>query len=48
MDTFTGRRIGSTWAGPVPYRTRAVLIGRPGHVDAVNRGGLKLVTPTGT
>jgi 2-dehydropantoate 2-reductase len=26
----------------------AVLIGRPGHVNAVNANGLKLVTPTGT
>ncbi len=41
--------IGSIMGGHL-FRTGhdAVLIGRPGHVDAVNRGGLKLVTPTGT
>lgn len=26
----------------------SVLIGRPGHVAAVNANGLKLITPTGT
>ena len=26
----------------------AILIGRPGHVNAVNKNGLKLITPTGT
>ena len=25
-----------------------VLIGRPGHVDAINKNGLRLITPTGT
>ncbi|MFC2010334.1 ketopantoate reductase family protein [Chloroflexota bacterium] len=25
-----------------------VLIGRPGHVNAINKNGLKLITPTGT
>jgi 2-dehydropantoate 2-reductase len=25
-----------------------ILIGRPGHVDAINERGLKLITPTGT
>ena len=28
--------------------TEVVLIGRPGHVNAINRHGLRFVTPTGT
>ncbi|HEY41729.1 MAG TPA: 2-dehydropantoate 2-reductase [Dehalococcoidia bacterium] len=28
--------------------TEAVLIGRPGHVNAVNQHGLRFITPTGT
>ncbi len=28
--------------------TEVVLIGRPGHVNAINEGGLRFVTPTGT
>jgi 2-dehydropantoate 2-reductase len=41
--------IGSIMGGHL-FRTGhdAVLIGRPGHVNAVNANGLKLVTPTGT
>ncbi len=41
--------IGSIMGGHL-FRTghEAVLIGRPGHVNAVNANGLKLVTPTGT
>ena len=41
--------IGSIMGGHL-LRTghEAVLIGRPGHVNAVNASGLKLVTPTGT
>ncbi|HTY81876.1 MAG TPA: 2-dehydropantoate 2-reductase, partial [Dehalococcoidales bacterium] len=41
--------IGSIMGGHL-FRTGhdAILIGRKGHVDAVNSNGLKLVTPTGT
>lgn len=41
--------IGSIMGGHL-FRTGhdAVLIGRPGHVNAIKRNGLKLVTPTGT
>ncbi|MCJ7604514.1 MAG: 2-dehydropantoate 2-reductase [Dehalococcoidales bacterium] len=41
--------IGSIMGGHL-VRTghEAVLIGRPGHVNAINKNGLKLVTPTGT
>jgi 2-dehydropantoate 2-reductase len=41
--------IGSIMGGHL-FRTghNVILIGRKGHVDAVNTHGLKLVTPTGT
>jgi 2-dehydropantoate 2-reductase len=41
--------IGSIMGGHL-FRTGhdVVLIGRPGHVNAVNKNGLRLITPTGT